>query len=259
MFTVAKEWTIPTRGVGLPDYSTQAPIGGVPQGSIYTSQDNGELATRLGAYNSIDRRGSVILHDNFESGLEGWVKTLGAGAGSGCEWSTESYRNGGYSMKLSGGLGTTSTVRRMWGVNDPNKVGIEFSFALEFYHGLIGANYYSDNVNQYFALWYLIGTSLYVSDASAGVVLVAQDVETLFDDQNFNTIKLVWDTATALYTRILFNQVEIDITGCSVPFLPAPIVGKHMAAEFQIVSDAARNDYVYLDDFIATINEPNNT
>ena len=69
MFTVAKEWTIPTRGVGLPDYSTQAPIGGVPQGSIYTSQDSGELATRLGAYNSIDRRGSVILHDNFDSVL----------------------------------------------------------------------------------------------------------------------------------------------------------------------------------------------
>ncbi|MFA5344639.1 MAG: hypothetical protein WC381_11850 [Kiritimatiellia bacterium] len=259
MFTVAKEWTIPTRGVGLPDYSTQAPIGGVPQGSIYTNNDSGELATRLGAYNSIDRRGTVVLHDNFESGTEGWVKTLGAGVGSNCEWSTESFRNGGYSMKVSGGLATASTVRRMWGVSDPNKVGMEFSFAVEFYNMLAGTNYYSDNVNQYYAMWYLVGAQLYVLDATAGAVLVGNDVEALFDDQNFNTIKMVWDTETARYTRILFNQVEFDITQRSVPFLPAPIVGKHMAAELQIASRAAANDYIYLDDFIATINEPNNT
>ena len=259
MFTVQKEWTIPTRGIGLPDYSTQAPIGGVPQGSIYTSNDNGELATRLGAYNSIDRRGTVVLHDNFESGTEGWVKTLGAGVGSGCEWSTESFRSGGFSMKLSGGLATTSTVRRMWGVSDPNKVGLEYSFALELYNMLAGTSYYSDNVNQYYAMWYLVGVQLYVLDATAGAVLISQDVEALFDDQNFNTIKMVWDTETARYTRILFNQVEFDISARNVPFLPAPIVGKHMAAEFQIASAAARNDYMYLDDFLATINEPNNT
>ncbi|MDD5547102.1 MAG: hypothetical protein PHO67_08130 [Candidatus Omnitrophica bacterium] len=259
MASIAREWTIEPRGVGLPDYSSQAPIGGVPQGSIYTNNDNGELATRLGAYNSIDRRGSVVIHDNFENGLSSWVPTLGAGAGSDCEWSTESFRNGGFSMKLSGGLATNSSVRRSWGVDNPNKAGMEFSFAIELFNILSGISYYSDNVNQYYAMWYLVGAQLYVFDATAGAVLVSNDVEALFDDQSYNTIKMVWDTQTALYTRILFNQNEFDITQRSVPFLPAPIAGKHMAAEFQIASAAARNDYTYLDDFIATINEPNNT
>lgn len=258
MVRVVNSWSVPLRGVGLPDYSTAAPIGQVPQGSIYTNNDNGELAARLGAYQSIDRRGSVVLHDNFENGIESWDDTLGGGAGAACVWSTQSYRSGGYSMKLSGGLGTSSSVRRQWGVNDPNKVGSEFSFALEFFEGLIGVNYYSDNVNQYFALWYLVGASLYIMDVT-GVTRVAADVEALFNDRNFNTIKLVWDTVTAKYTRILFNQVEIDLSQYTVPSLPAPIAGKHMTAEFQVVSADGRNDYVYLDDFIATINEPVNT
>lgn len=258
MASIVKSWNIETRGVGLPDYSTNAPVGGVPQGSLYTNADSGELAARMGAYQSIDRRGNVVLHDNFENGVESWVQTLGAGAGSACEWSTESYRSGGFSMKLSGGLATQSTVRRNWGVSDPNKVGVEFSFAVEFYYALAGANYYSDNVNQYFALWYLLGTQLLLFTA-AGLIVVSDDVEALFDDQAYNTIKMVWDTETSLYTRILFNQVEFDISNRAIPSLPAPIAGKHMTAEFQIVSAAARNDYVYLDDFIATINEPVNS
>lgn len=259
MSQVVKSWTVPLRGVGLPDYSTSAPLGAVsPGANLYTNNDSGELAARLGAYQSIDRRGSVVLHDNFDSGIEAWAATLGAGAGSAFEWTTESARSGGFAAKLSGGLATGSSIRRSWGVNEPNKVGIEFSFALEFYYALAGANYYSDNVNQYFALWYLLGTTLYIYDVT-GVTAVLANVEALFDDYAFNTVKLVWDTVTHMYTRIMFNQVEIDISRYTVPFLPAPIVGKHMTAEFQVVSAAARNDYAYLDDFIATVNEPMNT
>ncbi len=259
MFTVAKEWTIPTRGVGLPDYSTQAPIGGVPQGSIYTSNDSGELATRLGAYNSIDRRGAVVLHDNFENGTEGWSKTLGGGAGADCEWNADSSRSGGFSMKIYGGLGTTTLVARNWGVNIPNKVGIELSFAVDFFDGLMGINYYSDNTNLYFAAWALRNQQLLIWDNAVGLAVVVDNLEVLYGNKTYNSIKLVWDTVTGQYTRVLCNQLEVDISRYKPPFLPAVMVGKYMQAEFRITSRAAANDYIYLDDFIATINEPNNT
>lgn len=261
MTEIVRSWNVPTRGVGLPDYSTSAPVGQVATGAnIFTSNDNGELAARLGAYQSIDRRGSVVLHDNFEDGINAWVAILGAGAGSALGWSTESFRSGGFSAKISGGLATASSMRRSWGVNEPNKVGIEFSFAVEFYQGITGTNFYSDNVNQYFALWGLTGAQLLIFDANAGMVTVIPNVEALFNDQSFNTVKMVWDTITAKYTRIIFNQLEIDLSQYTVPFLtPPPVVGKHMIAEFQIASAAARNDYAYVDDFIATINEPVNT
>jgi len=257
---VSKNWTVPTRGVGLPDYSTSAPVGsGVPQGALYTNSDSGELASRLGAYNSIDRRGNVVLHDNFESGVEAWPATLGAGAGAAKEWSTESFRSGGFSMKVSGGLATTTRVTRNWGVNNPNKAGIEFSFAVEFFNTLMGINYYSDNVNIYFAAWALMAQQLLVWDRNVGLVVVVNNLEILYGDNTYNGIKLVWDTVTGQYTRILCNQLEVDISRYQVPFLPAVLVGKYMQAEFQIASRAAANDSVYIDDFIATVNEPNNT
>ncbi len=252
---------ISTTGIGLPDYSTSAPLGqAAAGGKLYTNNDNGELAARLGAYQSIDRRGSVVLHDNFDEGVNAWIATLGGGAGAAFGWSTESFRSGGFSAKLSGGLATTSNMRRNWGVNDPNKAGIEFSFAFNLFHAVLGVNYYSDNISQYFALWYLFGTQLLIFDNNSGLVPVIADVEALWGDQVYNTIKMVWDTVTGKYTRILFNQIEVDISKYEVVRVtPPPVAGKHMTAEIQIASAAARNDYIYVDDFIATINEPVNT
>ncbi len=260
MASVVKNWSVPTRGVGLPDYSVSAPTGsGVPQGSLYTNSDNGELATRLGAYNSIDRRGNVVLHDNFESGVEAWSAALGAGAGAAKEWTTESFRSGGFSMKVSGGLATTTRVTRNWGVNRPNKAGIEFSFAGEFFNQMLGINYYSDNVNLYFAAWAILAQQLMIWDRTVGLIVVIPNMEVLYGDQTYNSVKLVWDTVTGAYTRVICNQLEVNISQYAAPFLPAVLVGKYMVAEFQIASRAAANDHVFIDDFIATVNEPENT
>lgn len=259
MSQIVKNWTIPTRGVGLPDYSTSAPLGQVNTGAkLYTSNDSGELAARLGGYQSIDRRGNVALHDNFESGIEAWAQTLGGGAGSACEWSTESYRSGGYSLKLSGGLGSMSGITRLWAVNEPGKTGYEFSFAAQFFEQIAGLGFYSDGVTQYYTYWILLNTELYIY-TEAAVELVIDDVELLFDDTIFNTIKLVWDPAQSRYERILFNQVEVNLSQHRVPTLPAVVTGKHMYNQFMIDSRAAANDHAYIDDFIATINEPANT
>jgi hypothetical protein len=226
--------------------------------NLYTNSDNGELAARLGGYQSIDRRGNVALHDNFESGIEAWRPTLGAGAGAACEWSAESSRSGGFSLKLSGGLGTTSGITRLWAANEPNKTGYEFSFAAQFYSQLSGMGFYSDGTTLFFTYWILDNTALYLY-TEAAVELIVDDVEMLFDDQVFNTIKLVWDPAQRRYERILFNQVEIDISRYRIPSLPAVITGKHMYNQFVIQSRVGLNNHVYLDDFIATVNEPANT
>lgn len=260
MFTIAKEWTIPTRGAGLPDYSVAAPIGQAGRDGLYTTSDQAELAARLGAYNSIDRRGNVVCHDNFESGIESWVPMLGAGAGANCEWSPESFRNGGFSLKLSSGLLTTSTVQRSWGVKEPNKAGYEFSFAVQFYDTLAGLNYYNDNTNVYFTAWYLDGPSLLLYTYNdPPLVEIIDDVELYWDYHSYSSIKLVWDTQTGKYVRILVNQLEMDISQYTVPFLPAPGTGRYMVGAFSIAGLGGLNHHVYIDDFIATINEPNNT
>ena len=250
---------IPTTGIGMPDYSTSAPIGSVSQGGLYTNNDPAELAVRLGVYNSVDRRGNVVLVENFENGVEAWIATLGAGAGSESKWSAESFRSGGFSLKLSGGLGTMSQVQRWWGVNSTGKVGAEFSFASSLFHTLNGANLYNDGINAFFALWSLTGTALYIYDRTAGLVQILADVEMLYNDQAYNGIKLVWDTSNGQYVRIIVNQIQIDLSKYAVPTLPAPLPGKHMVGTFQIVSAAARNDHAYIDDFVATVNEPINT
>lgn len=247
--------SIPTTGIGLPDYSVAAPIGSIGQNGLYTNSDPAELAARLGSYSSIDRRGNVLLHDNFENGVEAWRPQLGGGAGAAWEWSAESSRSGGFSGKLSSGLATQSIVRRYMGAYNPGKVGCEYSFATQLYDILYGGLFYSNNINLYYAVWRLEGNSLYVEPYPDAVIT---DVEAIFDDYAYNTIKMVWDTDTNYYTRIMFNQIEVDISKKQVFALPIVDVGRHLVAYFVIAGGLA-NRYVYIDDFLATVNEPVNT
>ncbi|GAH57763.1 unnamed protein product, partial [marine sediment metagenome] len=81
---------------GKPDWGMQV------KSTVYTLDELSELAVRLGSEVFFDRRGDVLLIDNFENGrtMSFWEKD---GAGSEVVITADHARSGGYSTKLVGG------------------------------------------------------------------------------------------------------------------------------------------------------------
>jgi hypothetical protein len=89
-----RSYSVPTRGVGTPDYASPAAVGQTPSGNVYASSDVSELATRLRPLDTLDRRGNIIFYDDFRDGMEKWV-------GVDADWSSVRSRSSGFSAFLN--------------------------------------------------------------------------------------------------------------------------------------------------------------
>ena len=88
---------------GHPDYGGAAPLA-----TVYTLQDLAELAARLGSIDVFDRRGNVLLLDDFESGIKKW---LFGGTGSySAGWICDRAEHGGFCLSIQTEGAATSLV-----------------------------------------------------------------------------------------------------------------------------------------------------
>lgn len=239
---------------GHPDYGIAAPTK-----TVYTMQDLGELAARLGSIVTFDRRGNVIALDDFESGIEKWWVS-GVGAGRNIEWSAERGRSGGFSLKLT--TGTTTGNNTIANLRLPyprlSRIGVEFSIALSINVGLLilycllfdGTYRHeirmrlstSDGLLQY---W---GPDYAYHDLSP--VLDVLSVETVF-----STFKLVADFITEKYVRLLANNSYYDLSGFAYR-KTSDNTDPHITLGVEIITDEDAYAFSYLDDLIITQNEP---
>jgi len=239
---------------GHPDYGA-----GAPTTTIYTIQDMAELAARLGSIVTFDRRGNVILLDDFESGIEGW-EVDSSPAGYAVSWSPERHRGGGFSLKLV----TNDTEDAYAGVYKgypypkPSRLGFEVSFIYgEYIKYFEFKNDVRDSTDQYMAYVRFVPDTnrwQYWSLAEAWVNLSpAYDLMQL--QRIFHTIKLVVDMTTGKYVHLIVDDHTFDMSGLSMWTASAPgnpVLYTTIHA-YTRSNDAA---YTYVDDFIATINEP---
>lgn len=252
-------------GVGLPDYSTAAPIGNVPQGFVNSVSDIGELAARMGGPDIYDRRGNVIFVDNFEDGINNYTYALGAGAGSAAVWTHEQSASGGYCLKLYGGLGTASSFTRQWAtLNMDSNMGLEVSIAMpafpNFPQLLTIMVVYNDGTTQHNAgarFDNTLGQAFYYN--SAGLwVLGNQGAFIPTGGTVFSNLKAVLNLKKNKYVRLMFNQNNINIDylySQSLPFLSIPYAYVTVTAQ----SSPGINSYAYFDNIIITVNEPDNS
>lgn len=240
---------------GHPDWGPSA-----AGSTIYSLQDIGELAARLGSINTFDRRGNVIHLDDFECGLRGWY-CAGSGNGNDQEQSSEAARNGAFCAKLTGGssAGLSSYIRKRLPYPVMSLLGAEISFDLEFaavdkfylyfdlydgvtmHHGRIrvtastGEVAYQDDNADYIAL----GTNLFYPRGGS----------------LFNTLKVVIDFDNDLYVRIIFNNVEYDVSTAAL-FTEASAEEAQINLTLMVISNTGNNGEAWCDDLIVTQNEP---
>jgi hypothetical protein len=218
-----------------------------------------ELAVRLGAIMSHERRGQVIWFDDFESGhLNKWYQAT-VGANSTIGLSTAYCRNGAFSARLYAGAsnGDFAEIDHFLPYPTLSKVGLESWISLPgsgnayVYTGF----YLYDGTNiHYFCIRYNPSTeNVDVCDSDEAWQTFASGIE-LVGDHAFFIIKLVIDLVTNVYVRCLINEEVYDLSAY------AASVSENAEKPSMVVRykayDVANAINLYVDDVIVTQNEP---
>jgi len=221
-----------------------------------------ELAVRLGAISSYDRRGEIIFQDDFENGLVKWeTETSGIGAAVALS-ALRAYR-GAFSVKCTGGSDANKYAGIKRYITPPIMVtplGFEITISIDanidegqglfdFYMGTIVAHYgfkYSQTNSKAYVL------------TAAGVWTEVADSLVIYPDlDNFTTLKCVINPLyTELnYYRLSFGYVNIDVSAYK-GYTAADVSAPRMILTGRLVSNAAVNGVGHVDSAIATQNEP---
>jgi len=258
---MAETFTVPQRGVGLPDYSAPAPIGQIPKPTTYTLSDMAELAARLGSINTFDRRGDVIWLDDFENNINKWL-TYAVGTGGSVALSNDRARNGAMSAKLvtpSDAL-LAARIYRDFPYPEVGKIGAEISFTidndLDFFQ--LGLQFWTETKYTNSLLRYLPSEkALYYADSDGVIKVLLSNVNLFATTPLFHTLKLVVDIKTDKYVRALLDSYYVDMSDIACRTTTG-VYTKDMNSQIVAMGKAGLNITIYIDDFILTQNEPVN-
>ncbi len=220
--------------------------------------DLGELAIRLGAISSVDRKGSAIALDDFESPLLKWVTA--ATSGGSVTLGTTSVRSGSQAIKLfaTNSVGAHATIRKYLFPVGIKPQGIEIHFATQSTASLlyIEVTYY-DGTNKHEALLYLD-----FKDRLAGIQQVV-GIGTVFatglvfssSNHQYEPLKLVMDFDNDEYVRVIIGGTEYDLSAYTIP-KTADVSSPFIYLQTYIKNkDGVGTVSLWLDDFIYTTNE----
>lgn len=220
---------------------------------------NAELAARLGSIHSFDRRGNILLLDDFEAGILRWdndgagdnhTETVNAGAA----------KSGTQSCKLTAGEGAggQSWIYKYLGVPVSGKIGAEFSFTIDDdtttitvdFRWLDGAKYYKAYIKYEKAqdrFRYLDKDNAW-QDLFTNFKLVASS-------KTFHTMKIVIDTGLLEQVRFMLDNQTKDTSGVALrPDTDTTAASIYLGINH--TSAHADVKSIYVDNIIITQNEP---
>jgi len=239
---------------GQADYGAYA-----PKEVTASVSDMGEVAARLGSIVTYDKRGDVVDFDNFEDTLLRWTVSV-LGAGSYVRQSVDAAKSGSQAVLLHNGavLNAYSAIQRAYTILGSQQLGQTISFFnLSTWTDLKGRLYYYDGVTVHMPQWKINATEqkLYVqlSDLAWHEVCGTGSLYTGYSA--FHTIKLVADIATGLYKRIMFNNLDYDISTLAYR-TQANATAPNILNTFILENTVAAIKSVVLDDFVLTQAEP---
>ena len=238
---------------GSPDYGPRE-----PKSTTYSSHDLAELAARLGSIVTFDRRGNVVWFDDFEDNINKWTFETPS-APEVCELSTTSARNGAKSCKIvtSADSGSLFEIYRYIPLPTTTKVGFELSYNLisnvdYFQHDI----YLRDGTNGYLfrARYNLTDTTLQLLKADGTYTNLTTTLDLPVLANLFNTFKLVVDTDTKAYVRLIVNDVEYDISAYS-GLSSVSALAPYLSVTSTVFNTDDGSATIYIDDCIITQNE----
>lgn len=227
--------------------------------TIFGQIDSGELAARLGALSTFDRRGKVFWYDDFESPLINWKQTLPGGRGA-VTLSTDRSWMGGQSLKLVTGavLNDYCWLTKSFKPPESSQLGIEFwvyaqnnDAILEVYLQGYSSTHYYQLLTEY--NWE--NDTLRYYNSEGGPYTLTSALYKGMGLEDWVPIKMVLDWDTKKIMRIIVGGEQFDL---STEDLVSVAVGNNPHVQVWIIfsNTAAAAKTCYLDNFIFTQNEP---
>jgi len=227
--------------------------------TIFGQIDQGELAARLGSIDTFDRRGDVINIDDFEASTLKWGEVKD-GDNSAVALNTLYARSGNNSVKCTTGnkTGDYAGIRKLLPYSVLSKFGFELSFTPT---TLI--DYYDMQIRVYTGAKLLYGDlhldvvddRIQIYKNPAGWKTVKDSFAPHVVGGLFHTVKLVADFEAEKWTRIIFNEETIDVSGYDLASTVATDVDAHIYAQFRHYTATDSTRSCYYDDAIITQNE----
>ncbi len=203
-----------------PDYSAYA-----PNSSRFSLQDLGELAVRLGSYNSFDRRGEQVWSDDFSTGLNDWSMASDPAGGTFKLVAGKRYLSP-YQAQITcpttGNKFVSLTHYLPTGIL--GKVGCEIAL----YPENDFTNFYMlltyNNLTRYFQSQVLVRKNtdiIQISDKTSGLVKIGKLSDYYKLDTSYHVVKLVMDFENGNYIRFMFDDFEKGLSSYSLPVTTA--------------------------------------
>jgi hypothetical protein len=216
-----------------------------------------ESAVRLGSIDMFDRRGKVMLAEGFESGI-GHLDTAIGGLGAAVASDATYFKSGAKSCKLTGGSANPwYALVSLWTPYPPlSRLGGEASFAFSNMDAFQLITYYYDgtNLNQGAIRYdHTNGRLEYYDSAGAWQILATRSLKTGL--YVWHTMKVVIDPSTTKFVRAIFDYDQYDLSAKAL-YSAANATLPAYTAEARCISRNGQNDVVYVDNMIATRNEP---
>lgn len=237
-----------------PDYQKYLP------GSVrFSLQDMGELAVRMGSPDLFDRRGEVVLMDRFDHGVGSWFKQT-YDADSDALLSDAHTIHGGFSYLLKAGTGPDKLIQTNYSfpVNASNRYGFEVTFGHTGAFGYLSLNfihYVPEGSHDFTLKLDYVNNIVSVTEFGGAARTVGVMANVLNDTPSFSTIKLVYDVETRKYVRLIFNTLEVDLSGIDMPFGTAD-TGRKIDLFIEFKGGTGTMGKMYLSSIIVTANEP---
>jgi len=227
--------------------------------TIGSDADNAELAARLGSIVTFDRKGDVLLLDDFEDNINKWWISLN-GVGAAIVLSNATARHGGSSCLLTTGnlIGDTEQISRYISYPVFSKLGMEIHFVSHPNLAFVAITLtIDDGVTTYWGgLRYRPPTNTleYYANGGAWTPLLA-GVPLYPQAQCFNALKMVIDLPNIVYSQAILGQYTIPMTQALET--TATLITPNSLGIFIITEAGANaNTNCYVDDMIITQNEP---
>jgi len=239
---------------GAPDFSNRQALS-----TIFAIFDLGEAVARLGSIVYFDRRGNVLLLEDFEAGLGRWGRVAGGG-GVTPALSFTAVRSGQFSalLQTGAGAGSWSDMTLSVAYRTVGGLGVEFSFVSAASYALI-------------TLWFGLrtGTTLYRAGIRYNSVLdrleyldsantwqvLDSGIKLDVGSMDIHTLKLVVDFSLATYKRVLLNALTYQMSTLAL-YSVSDIGAPRLDVEMRATAGIAQVERVYIDDVIITQNEP---
>jgi len=254
--------TMTTKPIGAPDFQRTMVL--LDPENIWRSRNTiglTETAARLGCVSKYERRGNVLLIDEFQNGLNAWTTDV-SGTGSSVALTAAGVLDGSYAAKMTTGSDTflSATIYTYFALLD-----------LEYPMGLETAYKWAADAGDYMMMSLVMydGTTRYSYtikiDRDDGRMFVRQEPAT--DTQfallgvsqasgwYYHRIKLVIDHGNRKYLRLYYDENEYDLSAY-VPDEVLQATPPRARLVFAFYGTALQNDAATLNHVILTTNEP---